>query len=947
MAGPIRIAILANGSQAKREFASLSGQANKFGSQFARFGKVAAAGVAVAGVAVGKLAVDSIKSASDAQQSLGATEQIFGKYADTVVKRSRDAARALGLSANEYRELSNQTGAMLANTGMPMQKVTDLTDKLNRRAADMAATFGGTTRDAVEAVSSLMRGEADPIERYGVSIKQSDVNARLAAQGLDKLEGSAKKQAEQQARLDLLFSQSAKTAGQFGRESNTLAGQQQRLSAQFENLKAKIGTALLPVATAVVSFIASTALPAFERWGSALRDNLAPVLDTVRTGLSNLMTSLAPVGAWLSAHPEVIKGVAVGLGVAAVAAIAFAAAMGVVALVTSPVTLVVAALAALGGAVAYAWKNSETFRTVVTNVGAALRSGLGAALQWVSAQWRAWSPLILEVLAVVGSAIRGFIGYAAPAFRAGFSAILNVTRAVFGAIGGYVNGVMRALRGVINVVLGVIKGDWGRVIRGLQQVASGVFSAIRSLVSGAMGAIRAAISGGMSAARAAWSGAWSAMRSLVAAAWTRIKGAVSTGISAMMGLITSIPGRITGALSGLGGLLYSAGSSIIQGLINGIESKISAVRSKLSSLTNMIPNWKGPKRKDERLLRPVGRIIIAGLIKGFDDGESGVKKALGRITDLIEKRIVGKNEQARERRLFRRYADEYRALMKNAKAQDKINKKLDDARTKVADLVKARDDYAQSIKDSVTNFGGIVGLGKNEDDGTVSITGLIDQLKNKVNEAKRFSSLILDLTKQGLSQANIQQLLSAGPEAALATAEAIKFGGASAITQLNDLTKDLAATGSTLGTTMAATFHNAGIRAAQGIVSGLEKEAKRLDRAASRLATSLVKSVKRALGIRSPSRVFQSIGDQTVKGLSIGLDDVYVKRQGAQLAASLEKGFATPALNAYMSTATSSNSQTITLDLRLTADQISDIEAGRRITVKQDAYLAAGGRRFA
>jgi phage-related protein len=308
VAGPIRIAILANAAQARREMSSTGDAAQGMGSKITSTGKRLAAGfavgAAVAGAAALKLGAASVKSASDAQQSLGATETVFGRYAGTVITQSKRAAREVGLSANEYRELANVMGASLNGAGIPLKKTAALTSDINKRAADMAATFGGTTRNAVEAIGSLMRGEADPIEQYGVSIKQSDVSARLAAQGLDGLTGSALKQAEMQARLDLLMQKTNKTQGAFKRESGTLANQQQVLGAQFENLKAKIGTALLPILTTFVAFLNTSILPAVERmlpglraWGSEMSDRLGPIVSRVSgfiTGtLAPALSSLA------------------------------------------------------------------------------------------------------------------------------------------------------------------------------------------------------------------------------------------------------------------------------------------------------------------------------------------------------------------------------------------------------------------------------------------------------------------------------------------------------------------------------------------------------------------------------------------------------------------------------------------------------------------------------
>ena len=258
--------------RATGDFARLNSDLDRTESRFGKFGRNVARGLITTGVlgtaALVKLGIESSKSASNAEQSLGATESVFGKYADVVIRRSRQAADAVGLSANEYRELSNVTGAMLQSAGTPLRSVAKLTGDLNRRAADMAATFGGPTSEAVQAISSLLRGETDPIERYGVSIKQSDVNARLAARGLDKLTGSALKQAEQQVRLELLFGQTARTQGAFRRESGTLANQGQKLDAGFENLKTTLGKGLNPALTAGAQLLNREVLPPLQKLAS-------------------------------------------------------------------------------------------------------------------------------------------------------------------------------------------------------------------------------------------------------------------------------------------------------------------------------------------------------------------------------------------------------------------------------------------------------------------------------------------------------------------------------------------------------------------------------------------------------------------------------------------------------------------------------------------------------
>lgn len=217
------------------------------------YGPLAAA--ATAG-AVLKFGVDAIKAASDTQQAFGAIDSVFGKNSATVKGWANNAATQVGLARSEYGNLAVVLGSMLKNTGI--EDYSTKTNSLIKLGADLAATYGGSVNDAVGAVGALIRGETDPIEAYGVSINQAKVEALLASQGLSKLTGTAKTQAEQQARLTLLTQQTTAAQGAFGRETDTLGGQQQRLGAKFTNLKDTLGQKLLPVATQVTTWLSNT-----------------------------------------------------------------------------------------------------------------------------------------------------------------------------------------------------------------------------------------------------------------------------------------------------------------------------------------------------------------------------------------------------------------------------------------------------------------------------------------------------------------------------------------------------------------------------------------------------------------------------------------------------------------------------------------------------------------
>ena len=239
----LKVRIISDGSGSGAGFKSATSNLDKFEAKVDKASRVAA----VAGGAVLGLAGKAVQAASNLEQAAGAVDSVFQGQAEAVHRLGENASTAVGLSSRAYQESAAVLGAQLQNLGFAGDQLVGTTDGLIALGADLAATFGGTTQEAVNALSAAFRGERDPIERYGVSIKQTQVNAWLAANGMSGLEGAAKSAAEAQATHALILEQTASAQGQFARESDTLAAQQQKASAALEDSSAAIGANLLPV----------------------------------------------------------------------------------------------------------------------------------------------------------------------------------------------------------------------------------------------------------------------------------------------------------------------------------------------------------------------------------------------------------------------------------------------------------------------------------------------------------------------------------------------------------------------------------------------------------------------------------------------------------------------------------------------------------------------------
>jgi hypothetical protein len=215
----LSIKIVGDASDAKKGFDDAESAADKFGRGLDK-ASVAAVG-ALGGI--GLLAKGAFDAASDLQQSTGAIDAVFGDWALDIEQTAQAAAAGVGLSTSAYENMATVIGSQLKNAGMNIGDVTNQTQALIATGADMASVYGGTAADAVNALSSALKGEMDPIEAYGVTLNQAAIQARMAANGTSELEGAAAQQAKTQAVLQLITEQTAATQGQWAAQSGTAA----------------------------------------------------------------------------------------------------------------------------------------------------------------------------------------------------------------------------------------------------------------------------------------------------------------------------------------------------------------------------------------------------------------------------------------------------------------------------------------------------------------------------------------------------------------------------------------------------------------------------------------------------------------------------------------------------------------------------------------------------
>lgn len=231
------------GDTAERELGRTESRLDRMGGRMQVMGAGAMAFAGVAGAAL----VSLVGDAAELEQAIGGTEAVFGDAAGTIEEFASRSATSMGLSESAFRQATTSIGGNLQRMGVDLDTAAQLSIDLTQVGADLAATYGGTTAEAVNALGAAFRGEADPAERFNLNLKAGEVAAKAVEMGLASSASQVSEYARAQATVALIMEQSTAAQGQFARESDTTAGRIAIASAQIEDFKAAMGGAVAQI----------------------------------------------------------------------------------------------------------------------------------------------------------------------------------------------------------------------------------------------------------------------------------------------------------------------------------------------------------------------------------------------------------------------------------------------------------------------------------------------------------------------------------------------------------------------------------------------------------------------------------------------------------------------------------------------------------------------------
>lgn len=409
------------GKQAGRTFDDLSSKAvgladklNSMGKKLTKFGGDMTKKVTLPIVAAGTA---SFMFAADLEDAMGASDQIFKNSSDEIKGWADNLETYYGIAEGEALTYANTMGSMLKNIGgLSEAEAAKTSQTLVELAGDLTAMFGGTTESAVLALTGALKGNNSMLDNYGMGVNDATVKTKALEMGLmgasassadltkanldiekaqikynkaleehgsqsleardasnklelakqkltessEKVTGTLSLEAKQAATLALIMEQTGDAQGQAAREADGASGSLRSLITELKNLSTEVGEILLPIITPMIVNLREMA----ERFGE-----LSP---GTQKAIVTLLGLVAVIGPAILVIGKMMTTVSTLITVFTTVSGAISSAGGIIALLTNPIGIAIAAIAAIIAIGVALYKNWDN----IMNFGSKLKDGL-------------------------------------------------------------------------------------------------------------------------------------------------------------------------------------------------------------------------------------------------------------------------------------------------------------------------------------------------------------------------------------------------------------------------------------------------------------------------------------------------------------------------------------------------------------------------------------------
>ncbi len=214
--------------------------------------------------ALGVAATRAAFKASDLEETMNKVDAVFGDANQSIKDFAKTAPDALGQTEQQALDAATTFGVFGKAANLSGQDLTGFSEQLTVLSSDLASFYNEDPAAVIEALGAGLRGEAEPLRRYGVLLDDATLKAKAFEMGIYEGTGTLTQQQKVLAAQQVILAQTTDAQGDFAKTADGAANQLRIFKANAEQLQTEMGAALLPTLKSTVTAMSNMARLARE-----------------------------------------------------------------------------------------------------------------------------------------------------------------------------------------------------------------------------------------------------------------------------------------------------------------------------------------------------------------------------------------------------------------------------------------------------------------------------------------------------------------------------------------------------------------------------------------------------------------------------------------------------------------------------------------------------------
>ena len=588
-----------------------------------------------------------VEVSSEVEEMQNKFDVVFRGMTDDVEEWAQSYADAIGRNSNTIKGYLADSQNLFVGMGMQREAGAKLSEQMVTLALDLASFNNLQETDAVNAMTKALMGESESAKTLGAVLNDNTRAMAMQTLGLTGTYQALDEATKMQVNYQAILNQSGDAIGDCERSMGSYKSTLTQTQSKLEEIKTLVGQFFMPTFQRVLSY-GNQGLIKLRDWIQKLQSFADKVGGTER-----LLAMLAGTGAAVAVALNFKKIVAGAesllkmLGKINLKTMAIIAVVVLLALIVDDfINFMQGNDSVIGAMLEKAGIDVDETREKIINTWNTIKS----VLQGI------WA-FIKNVATSVWNGLKSFWSENGDAITSNLIQIWQAVSSALATIWG-------AIKSIAESVFNALKSFWASWGDEITSAFSIVWSGIQSLFMTALNIITNLWTAFAALLSGDWSTFWESIKNVLQGIWDAIVTIVTTVLNALWALfgekITAIKDTIVNGFNAAIAWLQSLpaqavtwGADLIQGLINGIKSKLAAVGEAVKGVANKITSFlhfsvpdEGPLTKYQQWMPD----FMQGLANGINSNKDLVLGAISKLAGDIDLNFNGKGGSDRRPR---------------------------------------------------------------------------------------------------------------------------------------------------------------------------------------------------------------------------------------------------------------------------------------------------------